>query len=56
MEEPEEVIKKMAEVNFLVATIIAGVTFSALIQVPGGYNENGKAILSKNKDFKNFFR
>jgi hypothetical protein len=40
----------------LVATIIARVTFSVVIQVPGGYNKNGKAILSKNKDFKNSLR
>ena len=51
--ETQEAIRKMADVNLLVSTIIASVTYAAVIQVPGGY-DNGKAILSKNKDFIRF--
>ena len=52
--ETQEAIRKMAEVNLLVSTIIASVTYAAVIQMPGGYDDIGKAILSKNKDFIRF--
>ena len=42
------------ETNILIATLVATVTFAAAFQVPGGYDDNGKAILSKNKDFLRF--
>uniref|UniRef100_A0A2N9GPB7 PGG domain-containing protein n=1 Tax=Fagus sylvatica TaxID=28930 RepID=A0A2N9GPB7_FAGSY len=53
-ERKQDDVKDMANVNLLVATIIATVTFAAAFQVPGGFNENGLAILSKNEVFKNF--
>ena len=53
-EETQEAIRKMANVNFVVSTIIASVTYAAVVQVPGGYDNNGKANLSKNKDFLRF--
>ncbi|KAM3714697.1 hypothetical protein ACJW31_01G354000 [Castanea mollissima] len=46
--------KNIANINLLVATIIATVTFSAAIQVPGGYDSEGVAILSKKEDFRTF--
>ncbi|KAK7851025.1 ankyrin repeat-containing protein itn1, partial [Quercus suber] len=45
-------VQNIANINLLVATIIANVTFSAAIQVPGGYDSEGVAILSKNGDFR----
>ena len=42
------------ETNILIATLVATVTFAAAFQVPGGYDDNGKAILSKNKYFLPF--
>ena len=35
-------------------TLITTVTFAAAVQVPGGYDGNGKAILVKSRDFKYF--
>ncbi|XP_050268326.1 ankyrin repeat-containing protein At5g02620-like isoform X3 [Quercus robur] len=52
--ETPEAIRKMADVNLLVSTIIASVTYAAVIQMPGGYDNNGKAILSTKKDFIRF--
>ena len=53
-ESKQDDVKDMANVNLLVATIIATVTFAAAFQVPGGFNENGLAILSNNEVFINF--
>ena len=50
----QEAIRKMVDLNFVVATIIASVTYAAVIQVPGGYDNNGEANLRENKDFKIF--
>lgn len=47
-------VQNIANINLLVATIIATVTFSAAIQVPGGYDSEGVAILSKKEDFRTF--
>ncbi|KAK7851029.1 protein accelerated cell death 6 [Quercus suber] len=47
-------VQNIANINLLVATIIATVTFSAAIQVPGGYDSEGVAILSKEEDFRTF--
>ena len=44
----------MPKVNLLVATLVATVTFAAAFQLPGGYNDNGLAILRKNRDFRSF--
>ncbi|XP_075669934.1 protein ACCELERATED CELL DEATH 6-like [Castanea sativa] len=50
----QEAIRKMVDLNFVVATIIASVTYAAVIQVPGGYDNNGEANLRKKNDFKLF--
>ncbi|XP_030951578.1 ankyrin repeat-containing protein At5g02620-like isoform X2 [Quercus lobata] len=50
----QEAVRKMTDLNFVVATIIASVTYAAVIQVPGGNGDDGKANLRKNKDFKIF--
>ena len=50
----QEAIRKMVDLNFVVATIIASVTYAAVIQMPGGYDNDGEANLKKNKDFKIF--
>ena len=47
-------VQNIANINLLVATIIATVTFSAAIQVPGGYDSEGVVILSKKEDFRTF--
>ena len=44
----------MPKVNLLVATLVATVTFAEAFQLPGGYNDNGLAILRKNRDFRSF--
>ncbi|KAM6555109.1 hypothetical protein CsatB_015871 [Cannabis sativa] len=41
-------------VNLIVATIIATITFAAAVQIPGNYNDQGMAILRENPSFKNF--
>ena len=46
--------KEMRNVNLLVATLVATVTFAAAFQVPGGYDGNGKANLQKSRDFRIF--
>nr|POE84846.1 ankyrin repeat-containing protein [Quercus suber] len=46
--------KELRKYNALVMTLITTVTFAAAFQVPGGYDDNGKAILAKSKDFRNF--
>lgn len=50
----EKSIEDAFSVNSVVATLIAAATFSATMQVPGGYDDNGKAILFKNSYFKIF--
>ncbi|XP_030961331.1 ankyrin repeat-containing protein At5g02620-like isoform X3 [Quercus lobata] len=50
----KELMKDVFNVNSVVATLIAAATFSATMQVPGGYDGNGKAILFKNTYFKKF--
>lgn len=51
----QEAIRKMVDLNFVVATIIASVTYAAVIQVPGGYDDDdGEATLRENKYFKIF--
>ncbi|XP_062076419.1 ankyrin repeat-containing protein At5g02620-like [Humulus lupulus] len=44
----------IANVNLLVATIVASITFAAGVQIPGGYNDAGMAILKDNASFKLF--
>lgn len=47
--------KIAAELNLVVATIIASITFTAAMTMPGGYNSsNGLAMLRKNDSFKKF--
>ncbi|KAL5546512.1 hypothetical protein UlMin_006199 [Ulmus minor] len=47
--------KDLANVNLIVATIIASITFAAIIQMPGGYkSSNGMPILAKNLSFRIF--
>lgn len=40
---------------FMAATIIASITYSAAMQVPGGYNNDGIPNLESNATFKKFF-
>ena len=50
-----EFVKNLANINLLVATIIASITFSAAITMPGGYdNTDGIAILKNNTSFRYF--
>ena len=49
-----DIAEEMPEVNLLVATLVATVTFAAAFQLPGGHNDNGLAILRKNTDFRSF--
>ena len=50
----QEDINNMISINLVVATIIAGVAFSAIITMPGGYNDKGVAILGEKASFKWF--
>ncbi|XP_062079310.1 uncharacterized protein LOC133783677 [Humulus lupulus] len=47
-------ISDIANVNLIVATIVASITFASVIQVPGGYNDHGIANLNGNSSFKLF--
>lgn len=49
-----EDVRNMANFNILIATIMLTITFSAGIQVPGGFNNDGKANLQSNPYFKDF--
>ncbi|KAL5547353.1 hypothetical protein UlMin_007040 [Ulmus minor] len=49
-----EHIPNLSTINLLVATIIAGITFSSFVQMPGGYNNDGMPILRNFKTFKTF--
>ena len=46
--------KELGKYNFLVMTLITTVTFAAAFQVPGGYDDKGKPILVKSRDFRYF--
>ena len=46
--------KELIEYNALVMTLVTTVTFAAAFQVPGGNDNNGRAVLVENKHFKNF--
>ena len=59
--EAQEVIKEnernfesMTNHNLRAATIIASITYSATIQVPGKYNDNGIVNLKSKASFQNF--
>ena len=45
-------IKSMSNFNITAMSIITTITFAAALQLPGGYGNNGKAILKDNNDFK----
>ncbi|XP_062014442.1 ankyrin repeat-containing protein At5g02620-like [Rosa rugosa] len=45
---------RISEINLLVATLIATVTFAAALAPPGGYGDNGKMILQQNTNFQIF--
>ncbi|KAA0063588.1 protein ACCELERATED CELL DEATH 6-like [Cucumis melo var. makuwa] len=47
-----QIWSQVSDANLVVATIIATVTFSAAFQVPGGYNNNGIAVLRRAKQFR----
>ncbi|KAF3442510.1 hypothetical protein FNV43_RR16426 [Rhamnella rubrinervis] len=52
--KPYEHIRNIGNINLLVATIIASITFAAAMQIPGGNDSNGMANLRTNTDFKIF--
>ena len=54
--ERTEIIHRVADINFVVATIIASAAFSAINQVPGGFDDKGLAILRENNNFFNFLQ
>lgn len=50
-----KMVKNLANVNLLVATIIASITFAAAMAMPGGYdNTDGMAILRTKDSFRYF--
>ncbi|PON52305.1 Transmembrane protein [Parasponia andersonii] len=49
-----EHVKNVVNINLVVATIIASITFAAAIQVPGGYDDTGMAILRDKTSFRYF--
>ncbi|KAL5546529.1 hypothetical protein UlMin_006216 [Ulmus minor] len=49
-----ERLKNMVNVNLLVATIVISFSFAAGLQMPGGYDDNGMAILRHKPSFKSF--
>ncbi|PON83203.1 Transmembrane protein [Trema orientale] len=50
-----ELVKNFANVNLLVATIIASITFAAAMTMPGGYDSTaGMAVLRTKSSFKLF--
>nr|XP_048325939.1 ankyrin repeat-containing protein At5g02620-like [Ziziphus jujuba var. spinosa] len=49
--EEEQRGKDIANVCLLIATIIASATFAAAIQIPGGYDGKGRAILRRKTKF-----
>ena len=54
--EEEEVKNEvlLSEFHLTAITLITTVTFAVSLQVPGGYNSTGKAVLSENNNFKYF--
>ncbi|KAJ4979408.1 hypothetical protein NE237_010188 [Protea cynaroides] len=48
--------KEMGNTLQIVASLIATVTFTAVYQVPGGYNEDGTLKLLNNPSFQNFLQ
>ena len=46
--------KRLGETHLIVAALVATVTFAAGFTLPGGYNDNGMAILTKRAAFKAF--
>ena len=59
MHQSDLLEKEVSETNFLVATLIATVTFAAALTVPGGFKQNrsvdeGLAILSHGTAFRVF--
>uniref|UniRef100_A0A2N9EX43 PGG domain-containing protein n=1 Tax=Fagus sylvatica TaxID=28930 RepID=A0A2N9EX43_FAGSY len=50
----EEEVKNVSEFHLTAITLITTVTFAVSLQVPGGYNSTGKAVLSENNNFKYF--
>ena len=51
-----EMSNSVSNFQITAMTIITTVTFAAALQLPGGYDSNGKAILKDNKHFKNFLK
>ncbi|KAF4359585.1 hypothetical protein F8388_003588 [Cannabis sativa] len=45
---------EIVNVNLIVATIVASITFAAGIQIPGGFNDEGMAVLQEQSWFKFF--
>ena len=46
--------KRQGETHLIVAALVATVSFAAGFTLPGGYNDNGMAILTKGAAFKAF--
>lgn len=44
----------LANLNIVIATFIAGITFASAVQVPGGYDDKGVANLTSKASFKYF--
>ena len=53
-DESISTIKRQGETHLIVAALVATVTFAAGFTLPGGYNDNGLAILTKRAAFKAF--
>ncbi|KAK7818403.1 ankyrin repeat-containing protein [Quercus suber] len=55
-EDPETDLKIRSMSNFQITaiTIITAISFGAVLQLPGGLDTNGKAVLRDNEDFKRF--
>lgn len=52
--ENDREFESMTNLNSLAATIIASITYSVAMQVPGGYNTQGMANLNGKTSFRNF--
>ena len=51
-----QISNSVSDFQITAMTIITTVTFAAALQLPGGYDNNGKAILKDNKHFKDFLK